>query len=112
MYSRAKRGAKRQAREHLAFYRDDEQGYLGGVCAGIADKMNWDVTMVRVVTVLLGLVLTLPTLITYIAATFVLRKKNLAFYGRDEKGFWRSASRREQAPYPQHDATFTDEENE
>ncbi len=93
-YSKAKRQAHKHAKDHLAFYRDDEQGYVGGVCAGIADKMNWDVKVVRIVTFISGLIFTLPTLVAYIAATVFLRKKHLAFYGRDEKNFWKEAANR------------------
>ena len=122
MYKNAKRNAKKQARrhalDHLSFYRDDEQGYIGGVCAGISDKMRWNVTTVRVVTVVLGLVLTVPTLIAYIAGTVFLRKKELAFYGRDEHNFWKSASQSSQPGNKTsgrasavNDADFTNEEN-
>ena len=111
LYSRAKRHAKRHAFDNLSFYRDDEQGYVGGVCAGIADKMNWDVTTVRVVTVVLGLIFTLPTLIAYIAGTVFLRKKNLAFYGRDEHNFWKSAAHGStKSNETQADAEFTSKE--
>ncbi len=94
VYSNAKRQAHKHAKDHLAFYRDDEQGYVGGVCAGIADKMDWDVKTVRIVTFICGLVFTLPTVLAYIAATVFLRKKHLAFYGGDEKNFWKSAAQR------------------
>lgn len=111
MYSRAKgyagKHAKRHAFEHLSFYRDDEQGYIGGVCAGIADKMNWKASTVRVITVISGLIFTLPTLLVYIAGAVFLRKKNLAFYGRDEHGFWKSAGRHSEV----NDAGFANEEN-
>lgn len=104
MYSKARRHAKRHAQDHLSFYRDDEQGYIGGVCAGIADKMNWDVTAVRAVTVVLGLIFTLPTVIAYIAGTVFLRKKHLAYYGPDERDFWKTAGA--QATRPDADFTF------
>jgi len=94
MYGNAKRQAGKHAKDHLAFFRDDEKGYLGGVCAGIAEKMNWDVTVVRLVTFISGLILTLPTVLAYIAATVFMRKKHLAFYGRNEKNFWKSAAKR------------------
>ena len=101
MYSNAKQNAHKHAKDHLAFYRDDEKGYIGGVCAGIAGKMKWDVKVVRIVTFLSGLILTLPTLLAYIAATVFLRKKHLAFYGRNERNFWKSAAKENSAEsYP------------
>jgi len=95
MYSNAKRQAHKHAKDHLAFYRDDEKGYVGGVCAGIADKMNWDVKVVRIATFISGMIFTIPTVLAYTAATMFLRKKHLAFYGRDEKNFWKSAAKKE-----------------
>jgi len=103
MYSDAKSNAYKHAKDHLAFYRDDEKGYLGGVCSGIADKMNWDVSVVRIATVLSGMVFTLPTVIAYIASTLLFRKKNLAFYGQDERNFWKYAA--------QQKSQSNDEEN-
>ncbi len=85
----------RHLSDHLAWYRDDEQGIIGGVCAGIADKMNWQVTHVRIGAVISGLIFTLPTLVTYAAATYFLRNKGLAYRGRkSERDFWRSAGRK------------------
>jgi len=54
--------------------------------------MNWDVKVVRLVTFLSGMFITIPTVVGYIAATVFLRKKNLAYYGSDEKNFWKSAA--------------------
>jgi len=107
MYTKARRHAKRHAQDHLSFYRDDEQGYIGGVCAGIADKMNWNVSTVRAVTVVLGLVFTVPTVLAYIAGTIFLRKKHLAYYGRNERDFWKTAGNNTN----RQDADFTFEEN-
>lgn len=81
---------------HLSWYRDDERGIIGGVCAGIADKMNWQVKHVRIATAVSGFIFTLPTVITYAAATYFLRNKGLAYRGRkNEKEFWRTAGREE-----------------
>ena len=35
------------------FYRSAHNQFLGGVCQGIADKYQWDVSVVRLITVLL-----------------------------------------------------------
>lgn len=78
--------------DHLAWYRDDEKGIIGGVCAGIADKMNWDVKNVRIATIISGLIFTVPTVVTYAVASYLLRNKRLAYRGaRNEKEFWRTA---------------------
>ncbi len=38
----------------LELRRDRDQAMAGGVCAGIASRFDYDVTLVRVVTVLLA----------------------------------------------------------
>ena len=63
--------------------RDDENGKIAGVCAGIADYFGWELWLVRIITVSAfflggsGIVLVL-----YIAAWVVLEKKSkTAFAG-------------------------------
>jgi phage shock protein C len=57
--------------------RDDENGKIAGVCAGIADYFGWELWLVRIITVSAfflgggGIVLVL-----YIAAWVVLEKKS------------------------------------
>ncbi len=59
--------------------RDDENGKIAGVCAGIADYFGWELWLVRIITVSAfflgagGLVFVL-----YIAAWVVLEKKSKA----------------------------------
>ncbi|MCF4008007.1 envelope stress response membrane protein PspC [Rheinheimera sp. UJ63] len=59
--------------------RDDENGKIAGVCAGIADYFGWEIWLVRIITISAaflgagGLVFVL-----YIAAWVVLEKKSLA----------------------------------
>ena len=59
--------------------RDDENGKIAGVCAGIADYFGWELWLVRIITISAfflgagGLVLVL-----YIAAWVVLEKKSKA----------------------------------
>jgi len=79
--------------EHLAWYRDEEKGIIGGVCAGIADKMSWNVKNVRLATVVSGLIFTVPTVLIYAISTYILRNKGLAYQGnKNERDFWRSAN--------------------
>jgi len=57
--------------------RDDLNGKIAGVCAGIADYFGWELWLVRVVTlasVLLGLGTFIPVL--YLVGWIVLRKKS------------------------------------
>lgn len=71
-------------------YRDRENGWLFGVCAGIADYTGFGVMPVRIVAALGLALLTVPTLLVYGAATLLLREKPLIYSGRrNEHEFWR-----------------------
>lgn len=71
-------------------YRDRENGWIFGVCAGIADYANFNVMPVRVITVLSLMLFFIPTVLIYIAATLLLREKPLIYSGRRaEYDFWR-----------------------
>lgn len=70
------------------FYRDKQNGKINGVCAGIADYTGVDVTLVRV----LALILTIATgwfLLAYFAAGWLAPKKPAGLYGTPEDAkFW------------------------
>ncbi len=73
------------------FYRDRENGWIFGVCAGIADRFNFDVTVVRVIAVISLLLFFWLTAAVYLAATLLIREKPLVYSGRrSEYEFWRS----------------------
>ncbi len=73
------------------FYRDRENGWIFGVCAGIADRFNFDVTVVRVIAVIGLLLFFWLTAAVYLAATLLIREKPLVYSGRrSEYEFWRS----------------------
>lgn len=70
-------------------YRDRENGWIFGVCAGIADYGNIPVLVVRVLAVAGLLTFFWATAATYVAATLVLREKPLTWSGRcQEYEFW------------------------
>lgn len=72
------------------FYRDRENGWIFGVCAGIADRFNFNIVAVRLIAVLSLLMFTLATLLVYLGATFLIREKPLIYSGRNsEYEFWR-----------------------
>ena len=76
------------------FYRDRENGWIFGVCAGIADRFNFHVATVRVIAVVSLLVTFWLTAGIYLAAALLIREKPLVFSGRDsESEFWRSYRR-------------------
>jgi phage shock protein C len=71
-------------------YRDRENGWIFGVCAGIAEFANFRTMTVRVITVVCLVLFFVPTALIYIAATLLLREKPLIYSGpRQEYEFWR-----------------------
>ena len=73
------------------FYRDREGGLIFGVCAGIADRFNFRVSIVRVIAVISLLLFFWLTAVAYIGATLLIKEKPLVYSGGDtENGFWRT----------------------
>lgn len=71
-------------------YRDRENGWIFGVCAGIAEFANFRTGTVRIITVICLLLFFWPTVLIYIGATLLLRERPLIYSGRnDEYEFWR-----------------------
>lgn len=72
------------------FYRDRENGWVFGVCAGIADRFNFRVGTVRVVAFISLLLFFWITAALYLGATLLIREKPLLYSGhRSEDEFWR-----------------------
>jgi phage shock protein PspC (stress-responsive transcriptional regulator) len=72
------------------FYRDRENGWLFGVCAGIADRFNLNLLAVRVVAIICLIAFSWLTVLLYCAAVLLIREKPLVYSGRDnENEFWR-----------------------
>ncbi|RFF27831.1 MULTISPECIES: envelope stress response membrane protein PspC [unclassified Wenzhouxiangella] len=78
---------ERPSRNRL--YRNKERSILGGVCAGIADWTGFNLTALRVITVLLALPFTAVMLIGYIVLWILLPRRPVNLY-RDEhdEAFW------------------------
>lgn len=73
------------------FYRDRENGWLFGVCAGIADRFNFRLGTVRVIAVISLLLFFWPSVVVYVAAIFLIKEKPLVYSGRrTENDFWRT----------------------
>ena len=82
-------------------YRDSENGWVFGVCAGLADLFQVNVVGVRVLTVVVAWFVTLPTVIVYVALGVLLRDRPLRYQGStDERHFW---SRCRRNPEGEHD---------
>lgn len=71
------------------FYRDRENGWVFGVCAGIADRFNFRVGTVRVLAIISLLLFFWLTAALYLGATILIREKPLVYSGRQgENEFW------------------------
>lgn len=71
-------------------YRDPENGWLFGVCAGAADRFNLRVGMVRLLAVISLLLFFWATLAIYFGFALLMRRKPLIYCGREsEYEFWR-----------------------
>lgn len=78
------------------FYRDRENGWIFGVCAGLADRFNLQIGAVRVLAVISLLVFFWLTVVVYIAAALLIKEKPLIYSGlRSEYEFWRRERRRQ-----------------
>lgn len=76
------------------FYRDRENGLVFGVCAGIADRFNFRVSVVRIIAVISLLLFFWLTAAVYLGATLLIREKPLVYSGRrTENEFWRRYGR-------------------
>jgi phage shock protein C len=59
-------------------YRLEKDKKIGGVCAGLADMLNWDPTLVRL-AVVFAAVLTgfFPVIVTYLVAWYLMPEKDV-----------------------------------
>jgi len=75
-------------------YRDRENGWIFGVCAGLAEYIGVRTLAVRIAVTLSLLFLFVPTALAYLAATVLLRSRPLTYCGRRaEHDFWRARHR-------------------
>ena len=75
-------------------YRDRENGWIFGVCAGVAEFGNFRTATVRIITVIFLLLFFWATALVYIGFVLLFREKPLIYSGRNrEYEFWRHRSR-------------------
>ena len=70
--------------ENKTLYRVPQDGVISGVCAGIAEYMDMDLSLVRVLFVVISLFTGIP-LILYIVFAIVLPTKAAAVYDQREE---------------------------
>ena len=75
-------------------YRDRENGWIFGVCAGIAEFANFRIGTVRIIAVICLFLFFWATALVYIGATLLFREKPLIYSGtyRDFE-FWHRSKR-------------------
>lgn len=76
------------------FYRDRENAWIFGVCAGIADRFDFHLSTVRIIATISLVLFFWLTAAVYIAATLLIKEKPLVYSGRrSEYEFWRRHQR-------------------
>lgn len=91
--------SRRRARQACEFvnrlYRDRENAWIFGVCAGIAEYGDFRVGMVRLIALISLWFFTAATAITYLAAALLFRNKPLTYSGPyAERDLWKNANLR------------------
>ncbi len=75
-------------------YRDRENGWIFGVCAGIAEFGNFRIATVRIIAVICLLLFFWATALVYIGFVLLFMEKPMIYSGRHrEYEFWRHRSR-------------------
>jgi len=76
------------------FYRDRENGWIFGVCAGLSDRFNLNLGAIRLIAVVSLFLFFWLSAAIYLGATVLIREKPLVFSGREsEFEFWRRRHR-------------------
>lgn len=76
------------SRSGKRFYLDKENKKLSGVCAGIADYFEWDVTLVRIIWVVATIVWAPVMIVAYILMAWLVDPKPLGLaYDRGRAGY-------------------------
>ncbi|MEX2496472.1 MAG: PspC domain-containing protein [Woeseia sp.] len=75
-------------------YRDKENGWLFGVCAGAAEYAGLPVLLLRIIAAAALLTFSWFTAVVYLAAAIVMKEKPLTWSGHcHESEFWRRRGR-------------------
>ena len=91
--------SRRRARQACEFvnrlYRDRENAWIFGVCAGIAEYGDFRVGMVRLIALISLWFFTAATAIAYLVAALLFRNKPLTYSGPyAERDLWKNANLR------------------
>ena len=94
------------------FYRSRNDSVIAGVCGGLAERFGWDVTIIRIVAIVLALSGG-AAIIAYIVAMVIVPKAPLGRgpVSAEEEAFWRGVSDRPSATFGNLKYTFMDLED-
>ena len=94
------------------FYRSRNDSVIAGVCGGLAERFGWDVTIIRIVAIVLALSGG-AAIIAYIVAMVIVPKAPLGRgpVSAEEEAFWRGVSDRPTATFGNLKYTFMDLED-
>ena len=94
------------------FYRSRNDSVIAGVCGGLAERFGWDVTIIRIVAIVLALSGG-AAIIAYIVAMVIVPKAPLGRgpVSAEEDAFWRGVSDRPSATFGNLKYTFMDLED-
>lgn len=74
-------------------YKNRENGYVAGVCAGISDYLGVSVAVVRIIVIFGSIFISPLFILGYIILALVLDKKPAVLYrSKEEENFWRTVS--------------------
>lgn len=80
----------RDGRVRRSLYRDRENGWIFGVCAGLSDRFGVDLLITRIIAVVSLLCFFIPTALAYLAAVILVPERPLIYRGvYPEQEFWR-----------------------
>lgn len=83
------------SRNKYHLYRNSERGVIFGVCAGIAERFQWSVGLIRLATLALGWLFPASVAVVYVVAALIIRERPLSYCGDDdERNFWQANRRR------------------
>ena len=94
------------------FYRSRNDSVIAGVCGGIAERFGWDVTLIRIIAIVLALSGG-AAIIAYIVAMVIVPKepRGRAPVSAEEEAFWRGVSDRPNVTFGNLKYTFMDLED-
>lgn len=93
------------------YYRSRQSSVIAGVCGGLAERFDWDPTLVRILIALLTIFALGPVaLVIYVVIWMITPRAPIGYrkMSADEDAFWRGVSDRPRATFGTLKYTFMD----